>query len=65
MQSMCSMFKFFFFFYFYLYFFRFHSHRKVDPTDLDFYTDLTNELRAEATKLGKIESLHVFEVNYY
>jgi len=35
--------------------------KKVDPTDLDFYTDLTNELRAEATKLGKIESLHVFE----
>jgi hypothetical protein len=41
-----------------------HNNSKVDPTDLDFYNDIANDLRTEAAKLGKIESLHVFEVPF-
>lgn len=46
---------------------RAHAHTQrpsseVDPTDLDFYTELAADVRSELSKLGEIETLHVFEV---
>ncbi len=33
----------------------------IEPTDLEFYADLKNEVRSECEKLGPVESVHVFE----
>lgn len=35
--------------------------REVAPTDLDFYPDLKADVRRECEKLGRVESIHVFE----
>jgi HIV Tat-specific factor 1 len=35
--------------------------RQVEPADLDFYPDLKADVRRECEKLGRVESIHVFE----
>lgn len=35
--------------------------KEIDPDDLEFYSDLKADVRRECEKLGRVESIHVFE----